>query len=195
MRRISAIMAGLVTVAALAGCTTGDKAAQETPAYTVVRSQDKFEIRDYRPQLWAVHTERGTYRSAVEDGYIRLERYFTGKNSVPEAIPMKPPVMVRDDGGGSWTTMLPMPATYTLKDAPQPDDRRIRVVELPARRVAVVKFNGDLGEAVLREQAARLDAWLKAKGIAHKKDFTMARLDPPWEPAAWRNNEVLVTLE
>jgi len=61
--------------------------------------------------------------------------------------------------------------------------------------VAAIMFPGKLNEAVMREQTARLDAWLAARGIAHRGDFTLAGYDPPWTPGAWRDNEVLVTLK
>lgn len=187
-------VAGFFAVAVLTGCMPESSAKQETPAYTVASAQEAFEIREYGPQVWAQHSARGTYRRAVEQGYIRLERYFTGANTVPEAIPLSVPVMVREDGVEGWVTMFPLPEAYRAETAPRPVDQRIRVVELPPRRVAAVKFRGQLGEAVLREQGGLLAGWLEAQGIAHRGDFTMASYDPPWKPAAWRNNEVLVTL-
>ena len=194
MHRIMAAAAGLVAAMGLAGCMPERQAQEEKPEYVVASAEEAFEIRDYGPQLWAQHSARGTYRSAVEQGYIRLERYFTGENTVPEAIPMTAPIMVRDDNAAGWTTMFPLPDAYSVESAPRPVDQRIRVVELPPRRIAAVKFRGPLGEAALRDQAALLDAWLAAQGIAHRGDFTLANYDPPWKPAAARRNEVLVTL-
>jgi hypothetical protein len=195
MRRIAVAAAGVVAAAALSGCMPGTEAKQEQPAYAVASAEQAFEVRDYGAQVVAQHSARGTYRQAVEQGYIRLERYFTGDNSVPEAIELTLPVMVRDDGAEGWTTMLPLPAAYRAETAPRPMDQRIRVVELPPRRVAAVKFSGQLGESVLREHAAELAAWLEGRGIAHRGDFTLASYDAPWKPAAWRQNEVLVTLK
>lgn len=194
MIRIFGMAAALAAAAALSGCVPETTAKEEKPDFVVASAEAAFEIRDYGPQLWAQHAARGTYRSAVEQGYIRLERYFTGENTVPEAIPMSAPVMVREDHAEGWTTMFPMPDAYTAESAPRPVDRRIRVVELPPRRVAAVRFRGQMGESVLREKAAELDAWLTAQGLAHRGDFTLASHDPPWKPAAWRRNEVLVTL-
>ena len=138
---------------------------------------------------------RGTYKRSVTQGYINLEKYFLGKNTVPEAIEMTVPTMVRDDLASGWTTMFVLPKDYRAETAPRPNDRRIRVVEFPARRMAVIVFPGKLSEAAMREQIATLDAWLSAKGIAHRGDFTLAGYDPPWTPAAWRDNELLVTLK
>lgn len=195
MRRIAGVAAALVAAVALSGCMPGTEAKQEQPTYAVASAEQAFEVRHYGTQVVAQHSARGPYRQAVEQGYIRLERYFTGYNMVPEPIEMTMPVMVRDDGAEGWTTMFLLPAAYRAETAPRPVDQRLRVVELPPREVAVVKFSGQLGEAVLRERAAELAAWLEARGMAHRGDFTLASYDAPWKPAAWRQNEVLVTLK
>ena len=195
MIRIVGMAAALAVVSALAGCMPETKTTQEDPNYILASAQESFEIRDYRPQVWAVHSARGTYKSAVEQGYIRLERYFTGGNTVPEAIPMSPPVMVRRDGAEGWTTMFPLPDAYSPESAPRPTDRRIRVVGQPARRVAALSFKEPPSETVLRDRAGQLDSWLSAQGIEHRGDFTLASYDPPWKPGFMRRaNEVLVTL-
>jgi hypothetical protein len=97
---------------------------------------------------------------------------------------MTVPTLVRDDLASGWTTIFVLPTGYRAETAPQPNDRRIRVVEFPPRRVAVIEFPGKLGELVMREQIARLDAWLAAKGIAHRGDFTLAGYDRSWTPAS-----------
>lgn len=188
------LAAGLMAAALLAGCMQGTEAQKQEPAYVVASAEDAFEVRSYDARVAARHTGRGTYRRAVEQGYIRLERYFTGENAVPEPIPMEVPVMVRAEGAEGWTIMFPLPRRYRVETAPPPVDGRIRLVELPPRRVAAVKFGGELGESVLREQGARLAAWLEARGLEHRGDFTMASYDPPWKPVGRRANEVLVTL-
>ena len=186
-----AILAGL----ALTGGSDRADAKPERPEFVVVSTEGSFEIRDYATLVVAQFTMRGTYRRSVSQGYIRLEQYFMGENTVPEAMKMTIPTMVRDDLANGWTTMFVLPRGYRAETAPRPVDRRIRVVEFPARRVAVIEFPGKLNEAVMREQVARLDAWLTAKGIDHRDDFTLAGYDPPWIPAKWRDNEVLVTLK
>ncbi len=175
MQGILGALAGLLAAAVLAGCVPANEARDAQPSYAVANAEDGFEIRDYGAQVVAQHTTRGSYRQAVEQGYIRLERYFTGENTVPAAIPMGGPVMVRDDGAAGWTTMFVLPEEYRAETAPRPVDQRIRVVELPPRRVAAVKFPGELSESLLREQAGRLDAWLAARGLAHRGDFRQPR--------------------
>ena len=192
LRPVAAVM---LAALALAGGPERADAKPERPEFVVVSTEDKFEIRDYATLVVAQFTMRGTYKRSVSQGYMRLEEYFLGKNTVPEAMKMTVPTMVRDDLASGWTTIFVLPRGYRAETAPRPIDRRIRVVEFPPRRVAVIEFPGKLGELVMREQVARLDAWLAAKGIAHRGDFTLAGYDPPWIPAAWRDNEVLVTLK
>lgn len=164
------------------------------PRFEVLSKDGDFEVRLYAPHVIASYTKRATYKRAVNEGYIRLERYFTGENSGPEPMPIAPPIMVRDDGAEGWTTILVLPPEYRVETAPRPNDQRVRVVELPERRVAAVRFKGKLGERVMREQVARLKAWLEARGLAHRGDFTMASYDPPWKISSLRRAAILVTL-
>lgn len=186
--------AAMLAAGVLMGCMPGTEAKEETPVYTLASAGEGFEIRDYDRQVWAQHSARGTYRRSVEQGYMRLERYFTGENTVPERMALTPPVMVRDDGAEGWTVMFPLPANYRAETAPRPVDQRIRVVETPPRRVAAMTFKGELGEAVLEERTAQLAAWLEAQGLAHRGDFALANYSPPGYPARWQKNAVLVTL-
>jgi DNA gyrase inhibitor GyrI len=186
----------MLAVLALTGSPDGAGAKPERPEYTVVSTEkDGFEIRDYSAMVVAQFTMRGTYRKSVSQGYMRLEEYFLGKNAVPEPIEMTVPTMVRDDLANGWSTMFYLPKGYRPETAPQPNDRRIRVVEIPARQVAVIVFPGKLNERVMREQSEKLGAWLASRGIAHNNDFTLAGYDTPWTPKRWRKNEVMVTLK
>jgi DNA gyrase inhibitor GyrI len=186
----------MLAALALTGGPEGAEAKPERPEYTVVSTEKGgFEIRDYSAMVVAQFTMRGTYRQSVTQGYINLEKYFLGKNAVPEPIKMTVPTMVRDDLASGWSTMFYLPKGYRPETAPQPNDRRIRVVEVPARRIAVIVFPGKLGEFVMREQTEKLRSWLAARGIAHNNDFTLAGYDTPWTPKRWRKNEVMVTLK
>lgn len=184
-----------LAVSTVAGALNTARADQERPEYTVVSTEGEFEIRDYAPMVLAQFTLRGSYKTAVSQGYIKLEQYFLGKNSVPEPIAMTLPTMVRDDLSGGWATMFYLGKGYRPETAPIPNDRRIRVIEFPARRMAAITFPGKLNENVMREQSAKLEAWLAARGIAHASDFTLAGYDAVWMPGSRRRNEVLVTLK
>lgn len=193
-RMLRPVAAILLAVLALTGGGDGADAKQEQPVYTVVSTEGDFEIRDYDTMVVAEFTMRGSYSQSVNQGYIVLEQYFLGKNAVPEAIAITAPTMVRNDLAGGWTTIFYLPSGYRAESAPPPNDRRIRVIEIPPRRMASIRFHGKLNEGAMREQVAKLEAWLAARGIAHNADFTLAGYNAPWIPAWRRRNEVLVTL-
>ena len=192
LRPVAAVM---LAALALAGGPETAGAKPERPEFVVVSAEGGFEIRDYSTMVVAQFTMRGTYRQSVSQGYINLEKYFLGKNTVPEPIKMTIPTMVRDDLANGWSTMFYLPKGYRPESAPQPIDRRIRIIEIPARRVAVIMFKGKLNELVMREQAEILEAWLAARSIAHNNDFTLAGYAAAWTPKKWRKNEVMVTLK
>jgi DNA gyrase inhibitor GyrI len=196
MRWTSWILAATVLVAlAVAGLPGGASAKPDQPVFTVVSEEGDFEIRDYAAIVVAQFTMRGSYSRAVNQGYIELERYFLGKNTVPEPIDRTAPVMVRDDLAAGWTTLFVLPSKYSQSSAPPPKDARVRVIEYPARRVAVVRFKGKINENAMREQVGRLDAWLASQGIEHRADFLLAGYEETWKPVSMRSSEVIVTLK
>ncbi|MDH3668269.1 MAG: heme-binding protein [Paracoccaceae bacterium] len=194
MRVIRLTAAAVLAGAVLAAGAPATAAELERPTYAVVKSVEQFEIRDYDRMVIAQFSMRGSYRKAVSQGYLRLERYFTGENSVPEPIAWTVPVMVRDDLASGWTTIFYMPANYLPESAPIPNDQRIRLIEMPPRQVAAIIFPGKLNERVMRAKVAELKAWLVSQGFEHKSDFTMASYEVPWKPGRWRKNEIIVTL-
>ena len=197
MSRRMVVVRGTTAVGALMAAGFGGpaEAKVEQPEYTLISAEGEFETRDYSVLVVAQFTKRGSYRNAVELGYITLEKYYLGANTTPEPIAMTTPTMVRDDLAAGWTTMLALPRQFRIHSAPVPNDRRVRLVEIPARRVAAIKFPGKLNEMVMRDQQAVLTDWLAAHGIAHQGDFTLAGYDGAWVPTKWRANEVLVTLK
>ena len=62
--------------------------------------------------------------------------------------------------------------------------------EVPARRVAVLRYSGTWSEARLDAHVKELDDRLARKGLRALGPTTWARYDPPWKPWFLRHNEV-----
>lgn len=60
----------------------------ETPAYTVVKKYEHFEIREYEPILVAQVQEQG-----LNNGFMLLADYIFGDNSLQSSISMTTPVI------------------------------------------------------------------------------------------------------
>lgn len=190
----------------MAGCSVFGGRAADEPAYIVVRSDGDFEIRDYPAMVVATTVVEAPRGQAVGTGFGRLFDYISGANTGAAKIAMTAPVLttptklamtapvLTSDGPGGWQTSFILPAGTTLATAPQPTDPGVTLAEIPARRVAVVKFSGVLSGPAQVEPQARLAAWATAQGLSHAGDWRAAGYNPPWTIPALRRNEIMVTL-
>jgi hypothetical protein len=112
-----------------------------------------------------------------------------------ESIAMTSPVVQQPAGGESWSIQFIMPSKYTMATLPQPNDPRVRLVEIPARTFAVVRFSG-LGkaDAVARHEKA-LDAALAGSSWRAVGEPVTWYYDPPWTVPFMRRNEVARPVE
>ena len=101
------------------------------------------------------------------------------------------PVAQGPDGVGS-TIRFFLPAGLTATAAPRPLDARVRIVEVPAQTVAVLRFSGSTGpEAVAARKAALLAGLSATRWTAESAPFAWF-YDPPWTLPPLRRNEVAV---
>ena len=112
-----------------------------------------------------------------------------------ESIAMTSPVVQQPAGAESWSIQFIMPSKYTMATLPQPNDPRVRLVEIPARTFAVVRFSG-LGkaDAVARHEKA-LDAALAGSSWRASGEPVTWYYDPPWTVPFLRRNEVARPVE
>jgi len=166
------------------------RAATEMPEYRVVRTDAKFEIRDY-PAMTVATTpmENGE----MNRGFGQLFRFITGRNEDAEKIKMTAPVLI-DTARDRRTMSFIMPKTTVEKGVPNPAGESVTLGKLKADRFAVMRFGG--GRTAANEQGAieRLRAWLTKQKIAGKGDPIFAYYDPPWTPLFLRRNEVMIRI-
>jgi hypothetical protein len=112
-----------------------------------------------------------------------------------ESIAMTSPVVQQPAGGEAWSIQFIMPSKYTMATLPQPNDPRVRLVEIPARTFAVVRFSG-LGrpDAVASHETA-LDAALSGSAWRASGAAVTWYYDPPWTLPFLRRNEVARPVE
>ncbi len=181
--------------------------ATEEPKYRVLESDGAFELRRYEPQLAAEVTVGGTRDEAVNAGFRLLAGFIFGGNEPAAKIAMTAPVMqapatkgasiamtapvTQQAADAGWRVRFIMPAEYTLATLPKPKDPRIRIVPVPARTVAALRFSGFRTDAAMEEQRAELAGFMSRKGLKPTGEATFAYYDPPWTLPFLRRNEVL----
>ena len=110
----------------------------------------------------------------------------------PTPIAMTAPVL---NTGGQQDMSFVLPAAYRrAKDAPQPTDQRIELVDVPARLVAVKTFSGTITMEGATSMAVQLKQDLEEKGFKCL-DWQLARYNPPFTLWFLRTNEIWYTVE
>jgi DNA gyrase inhibitor GyrI len=175
----------------LAGCQA-TRAGYESAPYKVVRSDGKFELRDY-PTLTVVETPMANPKGS-DGSFMRLFRFITGANEGKQKIAMTTPVFM--SGSSTNLTMaFVLPAKMDIAAVPKPADGAVTVRELPAGRFAVLRYRGGRNARNEAESLGRLQAWLEQERVATVSGPVYGYFDPPWTPAFLRRNEVMLRTE
>ncbi len=165
----------------------------EGPAFDLILSDGAFELRDYAPMIVAETTHSGDRRSASGKSFGRLAAYIFAKDRPEggETIAMTAPVLQEETRDNIWRMRFVMPERYTLETLPAaPDD--IALTQVPARRVAAVRFSGNGSARDLARMAASLSEWIASRGLKPKGDVEYAFYDAPMVPGPLRRNEALI---
>lgn len=201
------ICTGLVAVLFAWGAAVQAGATEEA-VFEVVESDGAFEIREYESQIVAeVYID--DFDDSSGQGFRTLFKYISGENRSQAKIPMTAPVsqeaasekiamtapVGQEQEGDRWLFSFMMPADYTMDTVPEPLNEDIRLREIPARRVAAVRYSGRWSGARYEEHKAALEAWLEAKGLTPAGEPVWARYNAPFMPWFLRRNEVLIPLQ
>jgi hypothetical protein len=183
--------------------------ATEEAKYTLVKKDGTFELRDYASHILAETTVDGSLEAASSKAFNRLFRYISGNNESrnkvamtapvsqspsPEKIAMTAPVGQRSVGD-KWAVSFMMPASYTMESLPKPNDATVILREVPARRMAAVRYSGLWSEASYKQHKLELETWIRKNNFTIIGDPAWARYDPPFMPWFMRRNEILIPVE
>jgi DNA gyrase inhibitor GyrI len=187
----------------------------ETPDYQVVAQDGDFELRDYPALVVAEITRSGDRQQSLSKGFGPLARYIFAKERAGERIAMTAPVQQsalgadekiamtapvtqtvnKDNGEGDndqWTVQFIMPAEYPLASLPAPGNDAVELREVPARRLAAVRFSGRTNDQAIAKQEKRLRDWLDTRGLTPIGAPVYAYYNDPFTPGPLRRNEVLL---
>jgi hypothetical protein len=172
----------------LAGCQA-TRAGYESAPYQTVRTDGKFELRDY-PALTVVETPMAD-ANGDDGGFGRLFRFITGENETRQKIAMTTPVYM--SGGPTGATMaFVLPTKLKAAGVPKPVDGAVTVRELAPGRFAVLRYSGSRNARSEAESLARLQGWLERERLPALAGPVFGYFDPPWTPSFLRRNEVML---
>ncbi len=180
--------------------------ATEEAKYTVVKKDESFEIRDYAPHVLAETVTEGDLEGAGNEAFNRLFRYISGANRSRGKVAMTAPVaqeprrqkiemtapVAQQRVEDRWAVSFMMPAASTLETLPQPEDPAITLRQVPARRMAAVRYSGFWSEKGYLQHKSELEAWMRRQGLVPAGEAIWARYNAPFTPWFLRRNEVLI---
>ena len=185
-----------------------DAMAIEEAAYTVLKKDDDFEIRDYAPHIVAETVVEGSLEDAGSKAFNRLFSYISGSNRSRGKVAMTAPVSQESMGEkinmtapvgqqraqDRWAVSFMMPAGYTLGTLPEPEDPTVTLRQVPARRIAAVRYSGFWSEKNYLRYKSELESWIRERGLVIGGDPVWARYNPPFTPWFLRRNEILIPI-
>ena len=197
----------VVTVLIIIGSI--DAMAIEEAKYEVIKKDNQFEIRDYAPHILAETVVEGNLEDAGNTAFKRLFRYISGDNRSRVKVEMTTPVSQQQLGEKikmtapvgqrrvkeSWAVSFMMPGSYTLETLPEPEDPTITLRQVPARRMAAIRYSGFWSEKGYLRYKLKLESWIHEKGLTIVGDPVWARYNPPFTPWFLRRNEILIPVD
>ena len=179
-------------------------AIEEAP-YEVVKVEGSFEIRDYAPHILAETLVDGDFDEAGSSAFRRLFSYISGDNRSQTKIAMTAPVsqqsgekidmtapVGQQKAGDQWVVSFMMPASYNMETLPAPDDPLVTLRQVPARRMATIRYSGFWSEKNYQKNKTKLDSWVQKEGLSVNGEPIWARYNAPFVPWFMRRNEILL---
>lgn len=188
--------------------------AIEEPAFEVIKTEGKVELRRYSSFVIAetIVKEAATQNEASNTGFRRLFKYISGDNSSREKIEMTAPVIQADEKArgvkidmtapvqqkqteAGWLVAFVLPDTFTIDTAPIPSDTTISLREIEPRTMAVLRFSGRWSEKNIRQHEEILLAQLASMDLRLVGEPEFAAYNAPFSLPFMRRNEVMLEVQ
>jgi hypothetical protein len=189
-----------------------DAMAIEEPKFEQIRNFDAFELRKYPQIIIAEVTVSGDRGEASSAGFRKIADFIFGNNTgvgkqskidmtvpvvvEPIKIDMTAPVTIQASSNEkSWKVQFVMPSQYTLETLPKPNNDEVKIVVVPEKYYAVMKFSGFTGDEAVAEKTGYLKVWMARERLIAVSPPRLARYNPPWTLPFWRRNEIQIEVD
>jgi hypothetical protein len=184
--------------------------AIEEPAYEVLLETKHYEIRRYPPYIVAEVDVDADFKRAGNSAFRVLAGYIFGDNEPQQKMQMTAPVESTEgirmnmtapvssqptDGDGPFTYAFVMERKYTMETLPKPTNPDIRLVQRPARVMAVHRYSGGWSEGRYEQHERILLDALATDRVEVTGTPVFARYNAPFTPWFLRRNEVMVEVD
>lgn len=181
----------------------------ENTPYSVIEDKKGYEVRLYPPHIVAQTTVSGPYSKALNEGFGIVAGYIFGGNTKQESIAMTSPVVEKSPSSESIAMTAPvlatiegdshviafgMPKSYTTETLPKPTDPRVKIVTIPEKKMAVIRFSWFRTDARIETKKQTLLSTLLEDKVKVVGSPQYAGYNAPWTPPWMLRNEVMVEI-
>lgn len=179
----------------------------EQPEYQIINSNGPIEIRSYGPMIAAEAEVIGERKAAINEGFRLIAGYIFGNNAPRSKIDMTAPVqqqrqqtiamtapVTQQSEGDTWKVRFIMPKRWTMETLPAPNDARVTLKPIPAKRFAVIRFSGLARDATIQEETKQLRQYAAERKLTTVGEPLLAFYNPPWTLPFLRRNEIMLEL-
>lgn len=185
----------------------------DEPKYKIEENSDDIQIRAYEPMIQAQVVVDGARKEAIRTGFLLVADYIFGNNESKkredpefseeeggrnEKISMTAPVLqqAKDDHKSEkaekiWIVSFVMPQSHTLDTLPTPNDSRVQLISLPAKRFVVIRFSGLADDESINSHLDKLSQYVTDHKLKVTGEPLFAFYNPPWTLPVLRRNEIL----
>ena len=169
--------------------TSAPAMSYQEPEYSIVKKTDVYEVRQYKKRTVA----EITYEEE-DSGFRVLFDYISGANQGSKGVEMTIPV-TQSTTIGKMSMRFFLPIQYSKQNAPQPNDERVRIIDLPAEYFAVISYAGFASDGKFEEHYTELKAALDKDGMIITGPPIKATYNSPFTLPFLRRNEAMYPLE
>ena len=182
----------------------------EKPAYTVIENRDGYEIREYLPYIVAEATVSGSRQQATNSGFRIIADYIFGNNvsqssiamttpvlesQASQKIAMTSPVLDTESTENERTIAFVLPSEYTLETLPTPNNSAVQIRQVPAQKVAALKFTWYPTSERIASKKELLKSFLERDAINITGNVQVAQYNPPLSMPLVLRNEIIIPIE
>jgi effector-binding domain-containing protein len=182
----------------------------EQTAYSVIKKENGYEIRKYPKHIVAMTTVTGSYDESMSLGFRIVAGYIFGGNEKKQSIAMTSPVVMGEGKSEKIAMTAPvlvnsesevrtisfaMPKSYTLGTLPVPKDSRVKIVEIPDKNYAVLRFSGYRTNGRIEKMEKKLLDLLSKDKVEVIGLPAYAGYNAPGTPPWMTRNEVMIEVK
>ncbi len=160
--------------------------------YKVLRTIDNIQLRKYPKLLLA--TVSGL---PDNDAFGILFNYITGSNRSSERVDMTAPVLTSEKIEMTAPVIssenkmsFVMPKNFSIDNIPKPNNPKVIIEELPAAKLAVLRFKGYARQKDVNKNKNELLTVLAQNNIKTEGEPILMRYNSPFAPGFMRRNEI-----